>query len=224
MRTASIAGSGGDVPLLGNEADGARATVILAHGAGAGMRSEFMEIIAEALVAAAVNVWRFEFPYMAKGRRSPDRAPVLEEAWRLVIDHVRSTTDGSLFVGGKSMGGRIASQVAAAGTDVDGLVFLGYPLHPPGKPERLRAEHLAAIKVPMLFVEGTRDPFCPLETLQKIIDDLGAHTDLVVISDGDHSYKVRKSSGRSTNDAWNEVAGAVRDWVLRIAADKRIST
>lgn len=125
-----------------------------------------------------------------------------------------------MFAGGKSMGGRIASQVVAGGTDVDGLVFLGYPLHPPGKPERLRADHLAAIRPPMLFVEGTRDPFCPLATLEKVLDGLSAQTDLVVISDGDHSYRVRKSSGRSTADAWSEVAGAVRDWIIRVGSNR----
>jgi predicted alpha/beta-hydrolase family hydrolase len=182
------------------------------------MRSEFMELIANRLVAAGIEAWRFEFPYMAAGRRSPDRNPVLEETWRSMIDHVRSATDLPVFVGGKSIGGRIASQVVAAGADVSGLIFLGYPLHPPGKPERLRAEHLAAIKAPMLFIEGTRDPFCPLETLQKVLQGVDSPTELVVISDGDHSYKLRASSGRSTNDAWDEVSGAVRDWVLRTAS------
>jgi predicted alpha/beta-hydrolase family hydrolase len=220
VRTTSIDGPSGEIPLLLNEADGARAAAILAHGAGGGMRSEFMEFVTGSLVARGVNVWRFEFPYMAAGRRSPDRTPVLEETWRSVIDHLRPITEVAMFAGGKSMGGRIASQVVAGGTDVDGLVFLGYPLHPPGKPERLRADHLAAIRAPMLFVEGTRDPFCPLATLEKVLDGLSAQTDLVVISDGDHSYRVRKSSGRSTADAWSEVAGAVRDWIIRVGSNR----
>jgi uncharacterized protein len=215
VQTGSIETGAGPVPVLADRKKGARAAVVLAHGAGAGMRSEFMQTIADVLVDGGSDVWRFEFPYMARGRSSPDRTPVLEETWRLVIDHVRSATDLPLFVGGKSMGGRIASQVVAAGTDVAGLVFLGYPLHPPGKPERSRADHLAAIKRPMLFVEGTRDPFCPLDKLEKILSEIDAQTEIVVISDGDHSFKVRKSSGRSTPDAWSEVSGAVRDWVLR---------
>lgn len=218
MRTSSIETPAGTVPVLAHQKKRAAASIVLAHGAGAGMRSEFMEVMTKALVAGGVSVWRFDFPYMARARRSPDRAPVLEETWRLVIDHVRGVSDSQLFVGGKSMGGRIASQVVAAGTTVEGLVFLGYPLHPPGKPERLRAEHLAAIKPPMLFVEGTRDPFCPLDKLEEILSGVGAVTEIVVISDGDHSFKVRKSSGRSTVDAWTEVSGAVRDWVLRTSS------
>jgi predicted alpha/beta-hydrolase family hydrolase len=217
--TASIETPAGTIPILAQRKRKGRAAVILAHGAGAGMRSEFMELIANSLVAAGIEAWRFEFPYMAAGRRSPDRNPVLEETWRSMIDHVRSATDLPVLVGGKSIGGRIASQVVAAGADVRGLIFLGYPLHPPGKPERLRVEHLAAIKAPMLFIEGTRDPFCPLETLQKVLKGVDSPTELVVISDGDHSYKVRASSGRSTNDAWDEVSGAVRDWVLRTASN-----
>jgi predicted alpha/beta-hydrolase family hydrolase len=216
--SASIETPAGTIPIFAQRKRKGRAAVILAHGAGAGMRSEFMELIANRLVAAGIEAWRFEFPYMAAGRRSPDRNPVLEETWRSMIDHVRSATDLPVFVGGKSIGGRIASQVVAAGADVSGLIFLGYPLHPPGKPERLRAEHLAAIKAPMLFIEGTRDPFCPLETLQKVLQGVDSPTELVVISDGDHSYKLRASSGRSTNDAWDEVSGAVRDWVLRTAS------
>jgi uncharacterized protein len=216
VRALSIDTPAGTVPVLVDQKRNAQAEVILAHGAGAGMRSEFMELIAEAVTAAGMSAWRFEFPYMARGARSPDRAPVLEETWRLVIDKVRTSAGRPVIVGGKSMGGRIASQVAAAGVDVDGLIFLGYPLHPPGKPERIKAGHLAAVKSPMLFVEGTRDPFCPLETLEDVLTGIDAQTDIVVISDGDHSFKVRKSSGRSTADAWNEVAGAVRDWVIRV--------
>jgi uncharacterized protein len=217
VRESSFEAPGGSVPFVRNKGRGARASVVLAHGAGAGMRSEFMEVMATALAGGGLDVWRFEFLYMANGRRSPDRAQVLEETWRHVMDGVRGKSDLPLFVGGKSMGGRIASQVVAAGADADGLVFLGYPLHPPGKPERLRAEHLAAIRSPMMFVEGARDPFCPLDTLEEVLSGIKAKTEIVVIPDGDHSYKVRKSSGRSTAEAWDEVSGAVRDWVLRTA-------
>jgi uncharacterized protein len=216
---ASLETPAGAVPIHADRKRKARAAVVLAHGAGAGMRSEFMELVANTLADGGIEAWRFDFPYMAAGRRSPDRSPVLEETWRSVIDHVRTVTKAPLFVGGKSMGGRIASQVVAGGADVRGLIFLGYPLHPPGKPERLRVEHLAAIKAPMLFVEGTRDPFCPLETLKKVLEGLDSPTELLVIADGDHSYKVRASSGRSTNDAWGEVSGAVLDWVLRTASN-----
>lgn len=115
------------------------------------------------------------------------------------------------------MGGRIASHVSANGIDVDGLVFFGYPLHPPGRPERLRDEHLYKVDAPMLFVEGTRDPFCPLATLESVRGKIGARTDLVVIDDGDHSFKVRKSSGRTTQDAWTELVDKSAEWIASLA-------
>jgi predicted alpha/beta-hydrolase family hydrolase len=111
------------------------------------------------------------------------------------------------------MGGRIASHVVAEGYDVDALVFFGYPLHPPGRPERIRDEHLYQVKPPMLFVEGTRDPFCPLNTLEKVRKKLPGHSDVVVIDDGDHSFKVRKGSGRMTTDAWTEVVERAAGWI-----------
>ena len=111
------------------------------------------------------------------------------------------------------MGGRIASHIVAAGTPAAGLVFHGYPLHPPGRPERIRKAHLADIKVPMLFVEGTRDPFCPLDTLESVRKELKAKTEVAVIADGDHSFKVRKSSGRDTAAAWEEVVDITAAWI-----------
>jgi predicted alpha/beta-hydrolase family hydrolase len=114
------------------------------------------------------------------------------------------------------MGGRIASYVGTT-TDVSGLVFLGYPLHPPGRPDRMRDAHLAEVRAPMLFVEGTRDPFCPLDTLETVRARL-PRSSLVVIEDGDHSFKVRKSSGRSTRDAWDEAVDAVASWVNQLSA------
>lgn len=114
------------------------------------------------------------------------------------------------------MGGRIASHIVADGTQADGLVYLGYPLHPPGRPERIRDAHLGDIKTPQLFVEGTRDPFCPLETLAEVIGKRRLKADVVVIDDGDHSLKVRKSSGRSTEQAWDEAIGAIETWIGRI--------
>ena len=111
------------------------------------------------------------------------------------------------------MGGRIASHVSASGEPLDGLVFLGYPLHPPGRPERIRDAHLPDVKAPMLFVEGTRDPFCPLETLDAVLERLDTPTEVAVIEDGDHSFKVRKSSGRTSKEALTEVVEAVAGWI-----------
>lgn len=114
------------------------------------------------------------------------------------------------------MGGRISSHVVSAGLKVDGLVFLGYPLHPPGRPDRVRDQHLYSIDSPMLFVQGTRDPFCPLNTLDNVRSKIPAPTEVAVIDDGDHSFKVRKSSGRSTMDAWTEAVGAVTNWTAKL--------
>jgi predicted alpha/beta-hydrolase family hydrolase len=179
------------------------------------MDHSFMTTVATALASEGLRVWRFNFLYQERGRKSPDKNPVLEETYRSVVDEVRSRGARTLVAGGKSMGGRIASQIAAAGAPIDGLVFHGYPLHPPGRPDRIRDAHLRDITIPMLFVEGTRDPFCPLETLEKVRADLSAPTDLVVIDDGDHSFRVRKSSGRTTEEALEVVVQETADWIRR---------
>ena len=188
--------------------------VVLGHGAGAGMASEFMVAMASGLASAGARVCRFNFVYMERGRKPPDRQPVLEETFRSVAEEVGGIHPGlHLVLGGKSMGGRIASHLVASGTRADALVFLGYPLHPPGRPDRIRAAHLAEVDVPMLFVEGTRDPFCPLDTLDEVRRGLRTRTDVLVIEDGDHSFKVRKSSGRTTAQAWDEAIRGVASWL-----------
>jgi predicted alpha/beta-hydrolase family hydrolase len=207
----------GEVSLQVDGSSDASALVVLAHGAGAGLDSDFMAFMSEALVDRGLQVARFNFAYIEQGRKSPDKNDVLEETFRSVISALAEERAGKkLVLGGKSMGGRIASQVVAAGAEVDGLVFHGYPLHPPGKPERMRDAHLHSIKVPMLFIEGTRDPFCPLETLEKVLAGVDAPSELAVIEDGDHSFKLRKSSGRSTKDAWIEAAEITARFVARV--------
>ena len=192
---------------------------VLAPGAGGGMESRFMCALAAGIASAGVRVCRFNFSYVEQGRRSPDRAPVLEDTYRAVVAHVQERHRGPLALGGKSMGGRIASQLVASGQQrADGLFFLGYPLHPPGRPDRMRDAHLYSIEVPMLFVEGTRDPFCPLETLAPVRARLRAENLLVVIEDGNHSLEVRKSSRRSTTQAWAEASNAVSGWLKTLQA------
>lgn len=192
--------------------------VVLAHGAGADMHSTFMVEISSGLVAAGLATARFNFAYSEKGRKGPGPQPRLESTFAEVLDAlVAKERPTSLFIGGKSMGGRIASHVAARRPEVRGLVFLGYPLHPPGRPERIRDAHLYELTTPMLFVEGTRDPFCPLDTLEQVRGRLTAPTEVAVIDGGDHSFKVRKSSGRSTPEALEEVIDAVAAWVHRLA-------
>jgi predicted alpha/beta-hydrolase family hydrolase len=214
----SLAVSGGDISLvLTGDRASAQTLVVLGHGAGSGLDSEFMAFFAERLGAAGLVVARFNFLYMEQGRKVPDRQPVLERTYREVVEHLTKSHAGlPLVIGGKSMGGRIASHVATT-TSVDGLVFLGYPLHPPGRPDRMRDAHLSDVKAPMLFVEGTRDPFCPLDTLESVRARL-PHSSLVIIEDGDHSFKVRKSSGRSTQDAWVEAVSAIASWVKQLRA------
>ena len=189
-------------------------TLVLAHGAGAPMTSDFMRDVAGLIAAAGYRVCRFNFVYMEQGRKAPDRQPVLEDTYRAVAEKLAGETP-RMVLGGKSLGGRIASMIVADGAPADGLALLGYPLHPPGRPERIRKEHLPRVKVPMLFVEGTRDPFCPLGTLQEVRTELTAPSEVAVIEDGDHSFKVRKSSGRDTKDALKEAAAAVTDWLGR---------
>jgi predicted alpha/beta-hydrolase family hydrolase len=200
----------GAVSLLHDGPEDAPVTIVLAPGAGADMSHVFMQTIASGLADQGFAVKRFNFLYAERGRKAPDKQPVLEDTYR---DVVASMDAKKLILGGKSMGGRIASHVVADGLRCDGLLFLGYPLHPPGKPERIRDAHLYDISVPMLFIEGTRDPFCPLETLERVRTKLRAPTDVVAIEDGDHSFKVPKSSGRSTDDAWREVIAAATVWV-----------
>jgi predicted alpha/beta-hydrolase family hydrolase len=194
--------------------DDGRAVLVLAPGAGGGLDGAFMKAIAMGLAGRNLQVCRFNFGYTEKGRRSPDKQPLLEQTYRDVVRSIRPMAgERPLFLGGKSMGGRIASHIAAAGEATAGLIFLGYPLHPPGRPDRIRDAHLPAITVPMLFVEGTRDPFCPLPTLERALQKVDADTSVVVIDDGDHSFKVRKGSGRGTREAWEEVVDAVAGWV-----------
>lgn len=203
---------GGSVTCVTDGPRDASTSFLFAPGAGAGIHSDFMSFVADGLASSGLAVTRFNFPYLEAGRRSPDRQPILEETYATVLETVAGDA-GRVFIGGKSMGGRIASHVVAGGVRVDGLVFFGYPLHPPGRPDRLRDEHLYKIECPMLFVEGTRDPFCPLETLETVRRRIEAPTEVAIIDDGDHSFKVRKSSGRVTQDAWTEVVERAVAWI-----------
>jgi predicted alpha/beta-hydrolase family hydrolase len=175
----------------------ARATLILAHGAGAGQRSGFMVDFATALSDLGVDVVTFNFPYTEQRRKIPDRAPVLELCYRAVIVAASSELESArraLFIGGKSMGGRIATQVAAADAalPISGLVLLGYPLHPPGRPTERRDRHLPSVRPPMLFVQGTRDAFGTPEELSPILPSLQAPATLHAVPQGDHSFKLSR--------------------------------
>jgi predicted alpha/beta-hydrolase family hydrolase len=196
-------------------------TLILGHGAGAGQTSGFMVSFATALAARGIETVTFNFAYMEQGRRLPDSKEKLEACYRAVIEAVarRKGARGRLAIGGKSMGGRIASQVAAAGApEVAGLVLLGYPLHPPGKKDQLRAKHLSEIKAPMLFVQGSRDAFGTPPELQPILKKLKVRAELYEVAGGDHSFKVLKSAGVPQEDVYNAIQDRIDQWLRATAA------
>jgi predicted alpha/beta-hydrolase family hydrolase len=191
--------------------------LILAHGAGAPQSSAFMVDFARGLARRGCHAVTFNFPYTEQGRRLPDRAPVLEACFRDVIAAIRARDDlaaGPLVIGGKSMGGRIASHLAAQGVaDLAGLVALGYPLHPPGRPERLRAEHLARIRSPMLIVQGSRDAFGTPEELRPALAPLGTTVTLHVVEGGDHSFKVPKRRPITQEEIFERVQDEIARWI-----------
>jgi len=194
--------------LLYDGPSDAATTIVLAHGAGAGMDSAPMTALAGGLGAEGFRVVRFEFPYMRRrrdtGKRGgPDRPAVLLETWEEVITELGRE---GLIIGGKSMGGRIAS-IAADHARVAGLVCLGYPFHPPGRSEKLRTEHLAELRTPTLIVQGTRDPFGTPEEVATY--ELSPQIRVVWLEDGDHSFKPRVSSGRTEEQNFGEAIGAI---------------
>jgi len=193
------------------------ATLVLGHGAGAGMDHPFMAGFSRAISDEGVATLRFNFPYVERGRRSPDPERVLREAWLGAFEAGVARSDGrAVLAGGKSLGGRIASMCVADGMAAAGLVFLGYPLHPPGKPERIRDEHLYRIQVPLLFLHGTGDPFATPELLRKVIAKLGTRAEDVPVEGGDHSFNV-KGRKRDAREVGAELAAVVAPFVRRVA-------
>lgn len=202
--------------------EGAKALLVLAHGAGAGMRHAFMEAVARALSLQEIATWRYEFPYMAAGRRRPDRPTALVGSVRAAVARAREAApDLPLFAGGKSMGGRMTSTAEAenplrgtTGDDpVRGLVFLGFPLHPAGKPGTSRADHLADVDRAMLFVQGDRDRLADLELLRPVVANLGKRATLHVIEGADHGFHVLKRSGRTDEEVITEIASVTASWM-----------
>jgi len=196
------------------------AGLLLAHGAGGGQRSHFMVLAANALAARGITTGTFDFPYMTAGRKVPDKAPVLEAHWRTMIQAAANHpafANLPLFIGGKSMGGRIATHVAAQHVDgIQGLVCLGYPLHPPGKPGQRRDVHLPDIREPMLFVQGTRDEFGTAADIRALLPRLNSRAELYEVADGDHSFKVRVSAAKKTQPAvLTEIFDAVSAFIWR---------
>jgi len=217
--------SGFEVPGAGRVSalltlpDDARCLYVLAHGAGAGMRHPFMERIAEALAGKGIATFRYQFPYMEQGKRRPDTPRVAEATVRAAVEAARAAAPGlRLIAGGKSFGGRMTSSAQAADPlpGVEGLAFLGFPLHPPGRPGTGRATHLDQVGIPMLFLQGTRDTLADLDLLRPVCEGLSPRATLRPVEGGDHSFKVLKRSGRTEAEVMEGLAGAIADWTTRL--------
>src|SRR5213083_2672734 len=193
----------------------ARWLYVLAHGAGAGMRHPFLETIARALAERNVATLRYQFPYMERRASRPDTPAVAAAAVRAAVSEAARVAPGlPLVAGGKSFGGRMTSTAQAEEPlpGVQGLVFLGFPLHPPGRPGDSRAEHLARVQVAMLFLQGTRDDFAALKLLQPLVKRLGERATLHLVEGGDHSFRVLTKSGRSEGEVMGEVVSTIVEW------------
>ena len=189
--------------------------IILGHGAGAGQRHPFIAALARRLADSGIDIWTFDFLYMEQKRRAPDPTSVLEDCFRRVIQFSEESagTPRTLCVGGKSMGGRIATHLAAQGAQITGVFALGYPLHPPGKPQQLRSAHLPAITVPVLIVQGERDTFGTPSELTPVIAAMKAPVTLEVVQGGDHSLGTRS---RPPDQLYAWLAAVIAKWAVSI--------
>ena len=194
------------------------AWLILAPGAGAGHDSPFIVAFASALASRGLHVVTFNFPYIERGRRVPDANATLEKCWDGVLRAVREMAGAAspLFAGGKSMGGRIASQVAARPdltVRLKGLLLLGYPLHPPGRPDQRRTAHWPRVHLPALFIQGSRDPFGTPEELRAALAGFGGDARVMIVDGGDHSFKIPRSAGRPQDAVHTDVQDAIVAWI-----------
>lgn len=201
--------------------------IAMAHGAGGGVDDPVLTLVQSYLVGRGFVTLGFNFPYREHGRKVPDREPILESTVRSAVEFLTghpTYRPSRVFFGGKSMGGRMASHVAAAEpTLASGLVLLAYPLHAPGRPDRVRDKHLPRIGMPSLFVSGTRDALAPIDSLRGAVRKVPGGT-LVPVEGADHSFKMLKRSGRSNEDVWCDLAEQVADWLDRIAVDEPVVT
>lgn len=206
----------GDVGAVLTLPDAARSLLVFGHGAGAGMNHPFMEAAANALAAAGIGTFRYQFPYMEQGKRAPSPQPILRKTVRSAVAAAREQADDDLplLAGGKSMGGRMTSLAAAEDPllGVSGLVFFGFPLHAAGKPGVERGAHLTEVTVPVLFLQGTRDRLADLALLEPVVADLGARATLHRVEGADHGFHVRKRDGRTDDEVIGELARAVSAW------------
>src|SRR5882762_3897134 len=209
-------GKAGSVSALLDRPPKARACFVFSHGAGAGMTHPFMETVASGLGERGIATLRYQFPYMEKGSKRPDPPAVAQAAVRAAVAEAAKRCAGvPLLAGGKSFGGRMTSQAQAASplAGVKGLAFFGFPLHPAGKPSTDRAKHLSDIKIPMLFLQGTRDSLAELPLLEPVVKGLGPLATLHLAGEADHSFHVLARSGRNDGEVMNEVLDAFANWV-----------
>jgi hypothetical protein len=194
----------------------ARACYVVAHGAGAGMAHPFMGAIANELAERGIATLRYQFPYMEQGSKRPDTPKLAQATVRAAVAEAsRRVPELALFAGGKSFGGRMTSQAQAASplSGVRGLVFLGFPLHPAGRPSDERGAHLFAVQIPMLFMQGTRDSLADLQLLQTLTGQLGARATLKLFQDADHSFHVPARTGRKDSEIMAEMSDALAEWI-----------
>ena len=195
----------------------ARACYVLAHGAGAGMAHPFMSAVAEGLAERGIATLRYQFPYMERGSKRPDAPRLAQATVRAAVAEASRLAPGlALFAGGKSYGGRMTSQAQAESPlpGVRGLVFLGFPLHPPGRPSDERGKHLFDVRIPMLFLQGSRDAFADLQRLEPLLKQLGARAALKLFADADHSFHVPARTGRQDSQVRAEILDAMTEWIL----------
>jgi predicted alpha/beta-hydrolase family hydrolase len=213
-------GRAGTVSALLLRPEAARTCFVFAHGAGAGMTHAFMERVAAGLCDRDVATFRYQFPYMEKGSRRPDTPGVTHAVVRAAVEEAARRCPGlALFAGGKSFGGRMTSQAQAIAplAGVHGIAFLGFPLHPAGKPSDTRARHLGDVHLPMLFIQGSRDKLAEPQLLEAVVKGLGSSASLHSVQGADHTFKVLARSGRRDDEVMREVVDTLAIWIVSIA-------
>ena len=199
--------------------DNADVLFVFGHGAGAGMGHPFMESMSHKLAKRGIATLRYQFPYMEQGGKRPDAKPVLLATVRSAVEAARALDNTlPMLAGGKSMGGRMTSMSAAEKPllGVEGIIFLGFPLHPPGPPSSERAHHLKAVDVPLLFLQGTRDKLADLKLLEPVVGKLGALATIHIVAGADHSFHVLRSLGKSDDEVLDSLSDIIRRWALKV--------
>jgi predicted alpha/beta-hydrolase family hydrolase len=219
-KSLTIEAAGQRVSALLTAPAGARAIYVVGHGAGVGMHHTFMQAVADGLAERGIATLRYQFPYMERGDKRPDPPKIAQATVRAAVEEAARAAPGlALFAGGKSYGGRMTSQAQAAEplAGVKGIAFLGFPLHPPGQPSEARSEHLFNVKIPMLFLQGTRDKLADLALLKPIVERIGPAATLGTFEGVDHSFHVPKGSGKTDAGVMRDLLDALAQWIQRLS-------